>query len=69
MLNTACMLRETSRKSKAKPGRAKYVGIVADAAALDVDRIHLWKVLSGRRASKSLLARYRQLKQKQSLAA
>jgi hypothetical protein len=58
------MLRATSRKSKAKQGRNKYVGIVTDAAALGVDRVHLWRVLTGRRVSRSLLSRYQQLKRK-----
>lgn len=57
------MLRVTRSKIKPKAVRVKYVGIVADARSLGVRREHLWQVLTGRRRSKSLLARYRQLKQ------
>jgi hypothetical protein len=63
------MLRATSGKIKGKRGRAKYLGIITDAATLGVERTHLWRVLSGQRQSKSLLARYRKLKAQQSLAA
>lgn len=59
------MLRETPRKTKQKAGRVKYVGIVSDAAVLGVDRIHLWKVLTGRRRSDSLLTRYYALKEEE----
>ena len=56
------MLRETKPAKQAKPSRVKYAGIMADAASLGVHRIHLYLVLSGRRESRSLLRRYRQLK-------
>ena len=42
--------------------RTIHQGIVADAKALDVHRIHLWLVLTGRRQSRSLVRRYRALK-------
>ena len=40
-----------------------FPGIIKDAAALEVHRIHLYLVLSGKRQSHRLLARYRALKQ------
>lgn len=49
-------------KRQIKSGRVKYTGIVADAAALGVHRIHLYLVLSGKRESRSLLRRYQALK-------
>lgn len=64
----ALMLRVTSPKRKAKPGRVKYVGIVADAKKLGVRREHLWLVLDGQRQSRSLLARYRALQQEKAHA-
>ncbi len=36
-------------------------GIPAAAAARGVDRTHLWRVLTGRRESRSLVRRYREL--------
>jgi hypothetical protein len=59
------MLRATPKKANRNRRRVKYVGIVSDAAALAVSREHLWQVLSGRRESKSLLARYSTLKRGQ----
>ena len=38
-----------------------FPGIVAAAKQLDCSRIHLWYVLTGRRQSKSLHARYKEL--------
>lgn len=51
------------KKSKSeKPRRAvRFKGICAQAEELGVDRIHLWKVITGRRESRSLLARYQSL--------
>jgi hypothetical protein len=59
------MLRATVPKHKRNRTRVKYGNIVADAAALRVSRVTLWRVLSGRWSSKSLLARYAALKIKQ----
>ena len=42
--------------------RVKYRGIVADAKALNVHRIYLWLVLTGRRRSTRLMNRYQELK-------
>lgn len=56
------MLRQHSERSKTKRGPTKYPGIVRDASALGVTRIHLWLVLTGRRESRSLTARYAALK-------
>lgn len=39
----------------------RIAGIVADAEKLGVSRIHLYKVLRGKRQSKSLIRRYREL--------
>ncbi len=54
--------------SKMKPkGKRKiqFPTIGADSKALKVDRIHLWKVLTGRRVSASLMERYEKLKAEQ----
>lgn len=56
------MLQATGRKIKGKRGKNKYVGIVSDAAALGVERTHLFRVLNGERNSRSLMRRYRALK-------
>lgn len=42
--------------------RVRFPGIVSDAAALGVSRIHLYLVLTGERRSRSLLTRYKALK-------
>jgi len=60
------MLRDTPRKRI--KNRAKFPGIVAAARALGVTRIHLYLVLSGKRESKSLRKRYRELKRNGALA-
>lgn len=39
----------------------RILGIVRDAAAIGVTRFHLWRVLTGRRQSRSLLERYQAL--------
>lgn len=39
-------------------GPTRFPRIVEAAAALGVDRTHLWRVLTGRRSSRSLLRRY-----------
>lgn len=40
----------------------RFPGIGEDALTLGVERTHLWRVLTGRRTSKSLLERYERLK-------
>jgi hypothetical protein len=56
------MLRKHNTKAKPKRGPTKYRGIVRDATNLGVTRVHLWLVLTGRRESRPLLARYEELK-------
>jgi hypothetical protein len=46
----------------AKAKRTNFPGIVAAARKLGVHRNHLWLVLSGRRESRSLVARYKALR-------
>lgn len=49
----------------APPGqRVRFKGIGRDANQLGVTREHLWRVLTARRESKSLLARYKVLANK-----
>jgi hypothetical protein len=45
-----------------KKHRWRFRGIGADAAALGVDRNHLYRVLTGERPGKLLLLRYTNLK-------
>lgn len=52
--------RASKLEKKTRAGRIK--GICAAAQSLRVTRAHLWAVLTGRRESKPLLARYHQLK-------
>jgi hypothetical protein len=47
--------------AKAKAGRTRYPGITRHARMLGVTYPHLWQVLTGRRASRRLIARYRAL--------
>jgi hypothetical protein len=61
-----------TKRFKAKPGKRsrklrgiQFPGITADAEALKCDRTHLFRVLTGERTSKSLTARYRELKAQQ----
>jgi len=56
------MLRGPEKKSESKR-QVQFVGICADAAKLGVTREHLYRVLTGRRTSHSLLRRYQELKQ------
>ena len=51
------------RRSPVTGGRLGFPGIVKDAEALGVNRIHLFLVLKGERESASLLRRYQELKQ------
>lgn len=48
---------KNQRKGRRAP-RARIPGICEDAATLGVNRSHLYRVLTGRRQSRSLLERY-----------
>ncbi len=50
------------KRVKAKREARRFPGITRDAAELGVSRVHLWKVLTGRRSSLSLTRRYGELK-------
>ena len=53
---------KTERNSeKGTAARRRPSGIPAAAAALGVDRTHLWRVLRGQRRSDRLMRRYREL--------
>ena len=54
--------RNMSKKESPKKV-TRFHGIVGHAERLGVSRIHLWLVLSGRRQSRSLLKRYRKIKE------
>lgn len=56
----------TNQKAKpSKPrGPTRFPGITADAHSLGVDRVHLFRVLTGKRKSADLMTRYRALKAK-----
>lgn len=57
------MSRTTTKSKPKKPrGPTKFPGIKDDAAALGVDRVHLFRVLTGKRQSHSLKRRYAELK-------
>lgn len=58
------MLQATKRKRNGNPekGRVRFPGIIEDAQVLGVDRTHLYRVLTGQRPSKRLLAAYKNLK-------
>ena len=58
MLNAAHLASEPKRWGR---GVLRYPGIVADARQLGVTMNHLYRVLSGRRESPGLLARYQAL--------
>jgi hypothetical protein len=55
------MARVTKKITRPRRGATQFPGIVADAASLGVNRIHLYRVLIGARDSKPLMARYREL--------
>ncbi|HUZ06464.1 MAG TPA: hypothetical protein VMV89_03155 [Candidatus Paceibacterota bacterium] len=57
-------MKATNRTSKKTPAK-RFKGISSDAIALNVGRVHLWQVLTGRRESKPLLARLADLKKQQ----
>lgn len=42
--------------------QSRHEGICDQAKALGVSRVHLWKVLTGRRTSQSLMREYRKIK-------
>ncbi len=44
-----------------RTNRIRYYGIVRHARQLGVSQPHLWMVLTGKRPSRSLMARYREL--------
>lgn len=48
-------------ETETRESRIKYPGIIEHARQLGVSRVHLWKVLSGRRESQRLMERYRAL--------
>ena len=50
---------EKKQKVTRRRGATRFPRIGEAAAALGVDRTHLWRVLTGRRPSRSLLRRYR----------
>ena len=52
---------KTERNSEKKAARRRPTGNPAAAAALGVDRTHLWRVLRGQRRSDRLMRRYREL--------
>ena len=54
---------KTKRKANGKREVRRFPGITRDAAELGVTRVHLWKVLTGRRSSLSLTRRYSELKE------
>lgn len=59
------MSRTIQKAKPSKPrGPTRFPGITADATRLGVDRVHLFRVLTGERKSASLVARYRELKTK-----
>jgi hypothetical protein len=65
------MLRDTQATAKRKGRRDKtrrvvrFPGLVTDAEHLGVHRNHLYLVLTGKRVSHTLTARYHQMKQYQ----
>jgi hypothetical protein len=63
------MVNERKKKGRPRGGICRFPGITVDAVTLGCTYTHLWKVLVGLRTSESLLARYRQLKEAQRLAA
>jgi hypothetical protein len=60
------MLPILEMKSESKPPKrqVQFFGICADAKALGVSREHLYRVLTGRRTSQSLMKRYLELRSK-----
>jgi len=58
---------ETKRQKRDMRRETRHVipGICADARRLGVSRMHLWAVLSGRRESDGLVARYQALQEQQ----
>ena len=50
---------KTTVKRKRKQSGWRFRGITRDAERLGVTRVHLYLVLAGKRASRSLMQRYR----------
>lgn len=53
-----------ARKKKIERRKQRFPTIGSDAAELGVHRSHLYRVLTGKRCSRSLLSRYQALKRK-----
>ncbi len=53
--------RDKPTKARRKVKRTRYPNICEQAKALGVHRVHLYMVLSGRRESRRLMARYHDL--------
>jgi hypothetical protein len=56
----------TQNKSKGNRKKIRFPGIMRDAVLLQVERTHLYRVLTGEKIIPTLLARYRKLKRSQS---
>lgn len=56
------MLHATRANKQHLTGRVKFPGICEAAKVLGCSRVHLWQVLTGKRISRSLKARYNALK-------
>ena len=57
---------KTKNKNKCpspRSARVRFAGIGKAAAALGVERTHLWRVLTGQRQSRSLTRRYAEWKE------
>lgn len=55
------MPKVTKNLQRPRRGATRFPGIVADAARLGVNRIHLYLVLTGQRKSPPLTVRYQKL--------
>ena len=63
-------IEQPKRKGGRPPrGQEKYPGLTADARSLNISKTHLYFVLSGRRESVPLLARWHALKKSQATEA
>lgn len=61
------MKTERQKRDLRREKRHVIPGICADAKKLGVSRMHLWAVLSGRRESDGLVARYRELQEERTI--
>ncbi len=59
-MDTKAVLAKPRKRSRKLRG-VQFPGITADAVTLQVDRVHLFRVLKGERKSASLMARYEAL--------